>query len=37
MNSDPIRPSRERSLGMVLIAILAALAIAGLAIFIYIH
>jgi hypothetical protein len=37
MKSDPIRPTRERALGMVLIAILAALAIAGLAIFIYIH
>jgi hypothetical protein len=37
MESDPIRPARERSLGMVLIAILAALAIAGLVFFIYLH
>jgi hypothetical protein len=37
MESDPIRPPRERAMGMLLIAILAAIAIAGLAIFIYIH
>jgi hypothetical protein len=37
MNSDRIRPARERGLGMVLIAIIAAIVIAGLAIFILVH
>jgi hypothetical protein len=35
MDFDPVPPTRERALGMVLIAIIAALAIAGVAIFVY--
>ena len=37
MDSERIQPTRERALGMVLIAIVAAIVIAALAIFIYAH
>ena len=37
MSSDRARDSRERSLGLVTIAVLAVIAIAGLAFFIYLH
>jgi hypothetical protein len=37
MNSERVPPTRERALGMVLIAIVAFLAIAGVAILVYAH